>query len=202
MSQPIALPAFVLAFIPLFVAVDPFGLLPVFFTLTQGLSAKKRNRVIRESLATALGVAIVFLFVGRFVFRVVGVTVGDFMVAGGLLLFVLAVIELVTPKGAIRALATDIGVVPLGVPLIVGPAVLATVLLLTTSYGVVATLIALCLNIALVGAMFLSADVFMRWLGEGGTKVISKIAGLLLAAIAVMLVRRGLEMFGWMRPLS
>lgn len=201
MTQPVEWPTFILAFIPLFVAVDPFGLLPIFVTLTEGLTPHKRNALIRASLLTALGVAVIFLFVGRFLLRVLGVTVGDFMVAGGLLLFVLAVIELVTPKGAIRQMATDLGVVPLGVPLIVGPAVLATLLLLTTSYGVVATLIALVLNIALVWVMFVSADGLMHLLGVGGTKVISKIAGLLLAAIAVMLVRRGFELFGWVRPL-
>ena len=108
-----------------------------------------------------------------------------------------SLIELVTPKGIIRTMATDLGVVPLGVPLIVGPAVLASLLLLTNSVGLVPTLIALVLNIALVGAMFLGAQRLMRLLGEGGAKVISKIAGLLLAAIGVMLVRRGIELFGW-----
>ena len=197
MSQPIVWTHLGLAFIPLFVAVDPFGLLPVFVGLTRKLSPRERATVIRESLATALGVAIVFLFVGRYLLQVVGVTVGDFMVAGGLLLFVLAVVEVVTPKGAMDTLASDFGVVPLGVPLIVGPAVLATVLLLTNSVGLWLTLIGLILNIALVGVMFLSAERLMRWLGDGGAKVISKIAGLLLAAIAVMLIRRGLELFGW-----
>ena len=199
MSQAVAWPAFILAFIPLFVAVDPFGLLPIFVGLTRKLNAHERKKAIRESLATALGVAVVFLFVGRYLLQVVGVTVGDFMVAGGLLLFVLAVLEVVTPKGAIGVIADDFGVVPLGVPLIVGPAVLATLLLLSSSYGVVATLIGLVLNIVLVGVMFLGADTLMKWLGEGGAKVISKIAGLLIAAIAVMLVRRGIAFFGWLK---
>ena len=192
-------PDVALAFIPLFVAVDPFGLLPVFVALTEGLSKPQRHKVIRESLATALGVAIVFQFVGRYILSVVGVTVGDFMVAGGLLLFALALIELVNPKGTLSQIAADCGVVPLGVPLIVGPAVLATLILLSNSFGPVTTLIALSLNILLVGVMFISAQSLMRLLGAGGTKVISKIAGLLLAAIGVMLVRRGLETFGWMR---
>ena len=90
MPQPFAWSAVLLAFIPLFVAVDPFGLLPIFVTLTTGLAAKKKAKVIRESLFTALVVAVIFLFVGRYLLRVLGVTVGDFMVAGGLLLFVLA----------------------------------------------------------------------------------------------------------------
>ena len=201
MPQAVAWPAFVLAFIPLFVAVDPFGLLPVFVALTKGLTRPQRVKAIRQSLATALGVAVVFLFVGRYILQVLGVTVGDFMVAGGLLLFILAMTDLVNPKGALAAVAADFGVVPLGVPLIVGPAGLATLLLLLSSYGVVPTLLALLLNIGLVGVMFLSADRLMRIFGEGGNKVISKIANLLLAAIAVMLVRRGLELFGWIRPL-
>lgn len=197
MTQAVEWPTFILAFIPLFVAVDPFGLLPVFVALTHGLDPQQKAKVIRESLATALGVAVIFLFVGRYILQVVGVTVSDFMIAGGLILFVLAVIELVTPKGAIAGMASDLGVVPLGVPLIVGPAVLATVLLLVTTYGIGTTLIALVLNIGFVGLLFLGADRLMQWLGEGGAKVISKIAALLLAAIAVMLVRRGIELLGW-----
>jgi len=192
----------VLAFIPLFVAVDPFGLLPVFVGLTRRLTPQERRIVVRQSLATACGVAVAFLFVGRYLLQVLGVTVGDFMIAGGLLLFILAVLELVNPKGTLATIAGDVGIVPLGVPLIVGPAVLATLVLLTNSVGLGPTLIALVLNIALVGAMFWSAEQLMRWLGEGGSKVLSKIASLLLAAIGVMLVRRGLEFIGWLRPLG
>lgn len=198
MTQGVTWSGVVLAFLPLFVAVDPFGLLPVFVGLTHRLSAKERAAVIRQSLATAFGVAIVFLLVGRSLFRVLGITVGDFMIAGGLLLFVLAVTDLVNPKG-LEEVAGDFGIVPLGVPLIVGPAVLASLILLTNTVGMANTLIGLVLNIAFVGGMFLAAERLMRWLGENGTKVISKITSLFLAAIAVMLVRRGLELFGWLK---
>lgn len=199
MTQGVTWSGVVLAFLPLFVAVDPFGLLPIFVSLTHRLPVKQRAVVIRQSLATAFGVAIVFLFVGRYLLQVLGITIGDFMIAGGLLLFVLAVTELVSPKGVAELASADFGIVPLAVPLIVGPAVLASLMLLTNTVGIANTLIGLMLNIAFVGGMFLASERLMGLLGENGSKVISKITSLFLAAIAVMLVRRGLELFGWLK---
>jgi multiple antibiotic resistance protein len=196
MPQDVTWPAFVLAFIPLFVAVDPIGLLPVYVALTRGMNRAQRAQVIRQSLATAGGVAVVFVFVGRYIMSVMGITAGDFLIAGGLLLFVLAMIEIVDPKRGVEAMASDVGVVPLGVPFIAGPAVFTTLMLLTTTYGAGPTLIGLALNFVLLVVIFLSADRLMGWLGAGGTKVISKLVALLLAAIGVMLVRRGFEFYG------
>jgi multiple antibiotic resistance protein len=85
-----------------------------------------------------------------------------------------------------------IGAVPLGVPLIVGPAVLTTWLMLIDVYGTSATLLAMTLNILLAGIVLLTADFWTRLLGRSGSQVASKVASLLLAAIAVMMIRKGL----------
>ena len=82
--------SFLLVFIPIFVAVDAIGLLPIFISLTQGLEQKTKQKVIGESILTALGLSIGFIFLGRAVFKLLGITVGDFMVAGGLVLFCIA----------------------------------------------------------------------------------------------------------------
>ena len=105
--------SFLLAFIPLFVAVDPIGLLPVFMALTQRLDATHRRRAIRESVVTALAVALAFILVGRWILQVVGVTVGDFLVAGGLVLLALAIDELRQAEAPVpRAPLSNVGVVP------------------------------------------------------------------------------------------
>ena len=184
---------FLLAFIPLFVAVDPIGLLPVFMALTQRLNGNQRRRVIRESVLTALAVAFVFILVGRWVLQAVGVTVGDFLIAGGLVLLALAIDELRQTEAPVtRASLPNVGVVPLGVPLIAGPAVLATSLILLQTFGPWVTLLSVLVNIGLVAMVLLSANQLFAWLGEDGSRVVSKIANLLLVAIAVMLVRRGI----------
>ena len=188
MEQP-----FLLAFIPLFVAVDPIGLLPVFMALTQRLQRVQRLRAIRESVCTALGVALGFILVGRWILRIVGVTVGDFLIAGGVVLLVLAVDELRRADApSPHAGLTNVGVVPLGVPLIVGPAVLATSLVLVQTFGLALTVASLAANVGLVALVLLFANQLFAWLGDDGARVVSKIANLLLMAIAVMLVRRGI----------
>ena len=184
---------FLLVFIPLFVAVDPIGLVPVFIALTQRRSMADRRRIIRQSVCTALAVALIFILIGRWVLEAVGVTVGDFLIAGGLVLLVLAVDELRRVDTPVPDPALpDIGVVPLGVPLIAGPAVLATSLILLQTFGLALTVWSVVVNVGLVAVALLSANRLFAWLGKDGARVVSKIAHLLLMAIAVMLVRRGI----------
>ncbi|MBI4354888.1 MAG: MarC family protein [Candidatus Omnitrophica bacterium] len=186
------LQTFVLAFIPLFVAVDPVGLLPVFINLTSHLKPSERAAIVRQSLLTAFVVAVAFLLVGKWVLDRVGVSIWDFSIAGGLILFILSITDLLATQKARRLPVSTIGAVPLGVPLIVGPAVLTTSLLLLHNYGPVVTLVSLIVNILFVGLTFMAAKRMVRVIGEQGAVVVSKVSSLFLAAIAVMLIRRGL----------
>ncbi|NCO59472.1 MAG: MarC family protein [Deltaproteobacteria bacterium CG_4_8_14_3_um_filter_51_11] len=185
--------SFWLCFVPLFVAVDAVGVLPIFLTLTEELNPLKVKRVIYQSMATAAAVALSFLAVGTGVLKLLGITVADFMVAGGVLLFVISMSDLITTDKARRQVDPDsLGAVPLGVPLIAGPAVFTTSILLVNEHGVVPAALALLTNIAIAGAVFLAAGSINRLLGKAGAKTVSKIAALLLAAIAVMIVRKGI----------
>jgi len=181
-----------LAFIPVFVAVDSIGVLPIFINLTEGLSQARRQKIIRQSIYTALMVAIGFIFLGRFIFNILGITVGDFLVAGGIVLFVLAINDLIAQKKRLSVSIETLGAVPMGVPLIVGPAVLTTSLMIIHTYGLIPTLISILINILIAGIIFSSATRLIKLLGEPGTKALSKITSLLLAAIAVMMVRKGI----------
>jgi len=189
------LQSILLSFIPLFVAVDAIGVLPIFVSLTEGMEQKARTKVIVQSMFTATGLAIGFVLVGKLVFKFLGITMGDFMIAGGAILFCLAILDMVSPIKERRIPGPELGAVPLGTPLIAGPAVLTTSMLVVSQHGLVPPVVSILANILLAGLFFRLSFVLMKFLGEAGTKALSKITSLLLAAIAVMLIRKGLEQF-------
>jgi len=184
-----------LSFIPVFVAVDAIGVLPILASLTQGLDEKRKDRIIIQSMLTAACLAVGFIFLGKLVFRVLGIALGDFMIAGGAILFCLAIIDIVNPVKRRRLPAEDLGVVPLGTPLIAGPAVLTISMLSVSEYGLIPTVISVVANILLAGLIFRLSLMLIGVLGEAGAKAMSKVASLFLAAIAVMLIRKGLTSF-------
>jgi multiple antibiotic resistance protein len=184
-----------LSFIPLFVAVDAFGVLPIFVSLTDGLAQKEKNRIVTQSIWTASIVAVVFVLVGKLIFRFLGITIADFMIAGGAILFCISITDIINPTQKRRMPSDNLGSVPLGTPLIVGPAVLTISLVLESQYGLIPTIISILLNILLAAAVFRSSFRLITILGQAGTKALSKVMHLLLAAIAVMLIRHGLQQF-------
>ncbi|MDI6448085.1 MarC family protein [Anaerobaca lacustris] len=184
-----------MAFIPVFVAVDAIGTLPILMSLSQGLDRRQKHRIILQSMLTALCLAVGFILIGKLVFRALGILMGDFMIAGGAILFCLAIIDIVNPIKRRRMPDSDFGVVPLGTPLLAGPAVLTTSMLAVSEYGLLPTLISVVANILLAGLLFRFSLVLIKLLGESGAKAMSKVSNLLLAAIAVMLIRKGLASF-------
>ena len=181
-----------LAFIPLFVAVDAIAVLPIFASLTEDFNRNEKTKIILQSVITAICLAVGFIFLGKAVFKFLNITIGDFMVAGGVLLFCIAITDIINPTKKRRIPSSGLGAVPLGTPLIVGPAVLTTSLILIDTCGILPTLISVLANIMLAGAMFLSAEFLMKILGEAGSRALSKVTSLLLAAIAIMLIRKGI----------
>ena len=186
---------FWLCFVPLFVAVDALGLLPVFMGLTQQLPRARIRRIIGESVITAMIVALAFLFIGKGILTLLGITVADFMIAGGTLLFVLSLSDLIAAeKRRFEADQEEVGAVPLGVPLMVGPGVLTTTILLINQYGMLSTVSATIINVIIAGVIFWMSGSINRILGRAGTRTISKLSSLILAAIGVMMVRKGIMM--------
>lgn len=184
-----------LAFIPIFVAVDAIGVLPIFISLSEGFARKEKISIIVHSMITAFCLAFGFILLGRWIFTLLGVTLADFMIAGGSILFCIAITDIMNPQKKRRIPAKELGVVPLGTPLIVGPAVLTTSLIIIAEYGMLATFISLFLNIVLAGGIFLFSEVVISRLGVTGAKALSKITSLLLASIAVMMIRKGIFQF-------
>jgi multiple antibiotic resistance protein len=182
---------FLLAFIPIFVAIDPIGLIAIFTGLASEASPEQRKRQAFLGILTALCVAIGFMFLGEIIFDALGITDADFQVAGGLILLGLAGRELLGLGSQEREASNEFGIVPLGMPLIAGPALLTALLILADTVGLVFTLASLLVNLALVAIAFWNAERVARWMGKQGLRGVSKIVALLLAAIAVSLIRRG-----------
>lgn len=180
-------------FIPLFVAMDIFAVLPIFISVTNNMTESKRSAVVRQSIVTALAVSMVFVALGEAVFRILGITVNDFKIAGGLILLVIAILDMIRYSEDRRKPHETIGVVPIGVPLIVGPAVLTTIIVLIGNYGLIPTIISLILNLLIVWVSFIKAQKIIKMFGRNGIVAMSKVMALLLAAIAVMMIRLGLE---------
>ena len=131
---------FLATFIPLFVALDPIGLVPIYLSMAQGTPRIRRNLVVNEAVITGLLVAVTFLFMGRFIFNSLQITDNDFRVAGGLILFGLAAQDILFTDQRNSMVSRDFGVVPLGMPMIAGPATLTALLTLIESSGLLMTL--------------------------------------------------------------
>lgn len=186
---------FGLTFVPLFVAIDAIGVMPILLPLTVDMNGRERGRVIRLAMITALALGLGFVVVGKGIFLFLGIRVADFLVAGGIILFLLAAKDIITGKMVSEedlARGGVIGAVPLGTPLIVGPAVLTTLLILIEQYPIYMVLISFMVNLAIVWLLIAQVNRVMGFLGQAGAKVISKIVGLFLAAIAIKMIRQGM----------
>lgn len=187
---------FWLCFVPLFVAVDAIGVLPMYRGLVEGVEKPRLRRLILSSVGTALLVALAFVGMGKTILKFVGITIADFMVAGGILLFILSLSDLLSDdKPQRRVDPEDLGAVPLGVPLIVGPAVLTTGMLLADEHGIVMTAAAVAVNVLIAGVLLWFSEGIHRVIGKAGEKILSKLANLMMAAIGVMIVRKGMMAF-------
>lgn len=189
---------FLLTFIPLFVAIDALGILPFVIALMEDEERAARKRTLEYALLTALALGIGFMFIGKAVFLALNIKTGDFLVAGGLLLLVLSVRDIATgkfvetPGGKGAAV---MGVVPIGTPMVVGPAVLTTLLSLIDRFSLLMIFVSLIVNLAITWQVFVQAERLQKLLGHAGLGAVSKIASLLLAAIAVKMIRQGLVGF-------
>jgi multiple antibiotic resistance protein len=186
---------FGLTFVPLFVAMDAVGVLPILVPLTQDMKAKERSRTVRLAVITALGLGLGFVAIGKGIFLFLGIEVSDFLIAGGLILFLLAAKDLITGKmvEAQASVGADmLGVVPIGTPLVVGPAVLTTLLILIDQYSIIIVIISFVLNLVIGWLLFTQANRVVAFLGQGGVRATSKIVSLFLAAIAIKMIRQGI----------
>jgi multiple antibiotic resistance protein len=186
---------YLLSLIPLMVALDAPGTLPLFIGMTEGMKKQHRTRVVRQSIATAFLVTVGFVLLGRAIFSALGILVEDFMIAGGIILLIIAVNDILRAGEKKMPQSREFGVVPLGTPIIAGPAVLTTTLVLVGSYGYGPVMVSLVINLLIAWLIFAQADRIIRLIGISGSRAFAKVVSLILAAFAVKMIRSGMLTF-------
>ncbi len=201
--------ALITAFTTLFIIIDPPGLAPLYIALTQGLTEPQRRAIGMRACLTAGVLMLIFLFLGEAVLGFIGISMPAFRIAGGILLFLTALDMLFERRRARRESNAgdaadphhDPSVYPLAIPLIVGPGAITTIILLAgraggiADYAAIATVMAV--NLVIVYLFFLLAPTIERVLGRTGINVVTRVLGILLAALAIQFIIDGLIQSGF-----
>jgi multiple antibiotic resistance protein len=187
--------SFWLAFIPLFVAIDIIGTIPLYLNLIRGVEQAARKRTVIQAVLTAFLISLAMILAGKWLFKFLGIGIPDFRIAGGLILLVLSIRDLSSSHNDDSKVPVDpssIGIVPLGIPLVIGPAALTTLFISVDTFGHALTLASLASNLFIALFVLLNAHWVEKILTKNGTGAVGKVTSLLMAAIAVMMIRVGI----------
>jgi multiple antibiotic resistance protein len=187
---------FVMTFVPLFIVIDAFGNLPFLIMAGEGLENRQKTKIVNIAVLTATIVGLVFLFVGQWILNVLNIDVQEFAIAGGIVLLVLSIKYMITGHMITVVKEELVAVVPMGTPLTVGPATIATLLLLAGQYPLYMVLVSFALNMVITWVIFFLSQKIAHFLGRGGLTAISRVFSLILAAIAVSMIIGGLRALG------
>jgi multiple antibiotic resistance protein len=187
---------FALGFVPLFIAIDAIALPPVIISLSEGLTVKARQRMVHVAILTALVVGLIFLLLGQLVLTLMGISVGSFAIAGGLILLVQSIRNMTIGRMLEASKEEMVAIVPIGTPLLAGPATITTLLLLAAEQPLSIVLAAFMANVVVAWLICLSSFRILKLLGQGGVRAVSRVFSLLLASIAVSMILKGLAMSG------
>lgn len=182
------------ATISLFAVINPIGTIPLFASITQKMQKNERDRVLKTTVVTAGALLMIFAVAGTQILSIFGITISSFMIAGGILLFVVS-IELLT-HGGWRfggTVSDESGVVPLAFPLLAGPGAITTVILSFQMSGLMVTVLSIAIVIGITYVVFFLTGTIYRILGRRGSLIITRIFAVLVAAIAVQYVVDGLK---------
>ena len=198
-----------LALSSIFFLVDPFAALPTFLAITEGSDATRRRAIARKASLTALIVLAAFAFAGQAIFRLFGITLPAFEIAGGIILLLIGLDMLEAKRSptqevvgdtAAAAAKEDAGIVPLGIPMLAGPGAIASVMVLVgqahTVWQMAAILAAILITAAVCYLVLGNSDRVGRLLGDTGIRILVRIMGLLLVALAVQYFVNGLADLG------
>ena len=179
-------------FVPLFVAMDPLAVVPFLLTLLKPIEASRRMRVIHVALVTGLVLGLLFLGLGRGILLLLDIQVAHFLIAGGIVLLAVSLRDLLVAMPETPPAPNElVAVVPIGTPLLVGPATISMLILLTGLYPVWLVVLGFLSNMAVAWVVFRYAQRIASVLGEGGLLAFAKVAYLLMAAIAVKIISEG-----------
>lgn len=179
--------------VALFVVIDPIGSVPLFMVLTQKMEKVERAAVTRTAIITAAGLLFVFAVAGTQILSLFGITISSFMVAGGVLLFIVA-IELLTHgewRFGSAGAQGESGVVPLAFPLLAGPGAITAVIISFQTAGLVVTALSILIVIGITYVVLRYVDKIYRVLGRRGSIIVTRVFAVFIAAIAVQFVVQG-----------
>jgi multiple antibiotic resistance protein len=182
------------ATISLFAVINPIGTIPLFASMTQKMPKVERDRVLKTTVITASALLMIFAVAGTQILSIFGITISSFMIAGGILLFVVS-IELLT-HGGWRfggTVSDESGVVPLAFPLLAGPGAITTVILSFQTSGLIVTILSIAIVMGITFVVFFLTGKIYSILGRRGSLIITRIFAVLIAAIAVQYVVDGLK---------
>lgn len=185
----------VATFIVVFVIIDPFASLPSFITLTRSFTDEQRKMAANNSVFISGVLAILFLFAGPLILKVLGVTLGDFRIAGGIVLGLLGmetVLGFSLSNNKEKDEQLDAVIVLIATPLLTGPGLLSSLILLQGQYGYLVPLIAMLLALLVTWFILRNANFVNRIAGKHIIDISSKVMGLLLLTIAIAFIRSGL----------
>lgn len=180
------------AAVALFIIIDPIGLIPVFMALTHDATPHERRSILTQAVYVAFILMLLFAFTGTGILRLFSISISDFKIAGGILLLVIA-LRIINEAHYGMTAGGRPGVVPLAVPLLVGPGAITTTIVLIGTRGLWVTVAAVILVFAVTYITFRYVGHLYVILGKTGADVIAKIMGMLLAAIAIQFMREGLQ---------
>ena len=203
-------------FTAIFAIVDPIGNVPIFYSITKKYNKEERIKIIKTAIITALIVLFIFGLVGNYIFMLFHITIPVFRIAGGLLLFRVAFNMLygitpgtkTTPKEKEEAGEKDtIGIVPMGIPLLAGPGAISTVMLYNSNgniENIIVVFFSVVATLLITYVLLRNIDKIFNKLGRVGTHAISRIMGLILAAIAIQFLINGVHqiVFEWIAELG
>ncbi|KSW12753.1 transporter [Pyrodictium occultum] len=192
----VSLNALIRSLLVLFIAIDPLGNAPLFYGLTATLSDERRSTIIKKSCEVATLILIAFALGGDMLLYYFGLSLADFRISGGIILLIYGIAGIFGWTEATMLQrpedAETIAIVPLATPLLAGPAAIATVLYVKAVYGILYAITAILVNTIITFITLINSDKLMKLLGSNGAIALSKIMSILLAAIAVAMIREGI----------
>ena len=184
------------AVIALFIVVDPFGNIPIFIGLTEKMPSQQRKRVFHSATLIGFILLLVFTLVGQQILAFFNISLYSFMIAGGVLLLIIAVKLLIegewrVPTGSLEKLSS----VPIAVPLLVGPGAMTTTMLNFQEFGIIITVAAVAIVFLIVWLVLKLIDPINRFMGKAGAAIVTRVMALLIAAIAVQYIINGITYY-------
>lgn len=182
--------------VSLFIAMDPFGIMPLYFTAVRSLSVKRQNRMLIESFIVSLALGMIFAVGGFWIFRALGMELNDFRIGGGLVFLIIAIQAIIKSDSSDEKISAKdrmlFGIVPVAVPGIVGPAVITNLVFITRDSSFLWSLLIFTVCLIITYGILFVARYIIKAIGTKGLLVLSKIFALLLVGMAVMFIRTGL----------